>query len=267
MSTELTKQQIASLLETLREQYDVIRINESKIPQIEIDLLLNNTRNLYEALLQLNKLNSAENVIVKTEFVAEEKKVEEPKIVEIKTPEPVKEEIIAEMESGHDELKASVEIPQVEKIEEVQEKISAPVEQKIMEERTSVINKTSKPVSKSGNLFEEATVVSNKFEGPQTVHDKITKSKEDKSWHDKLQNQPVTDLKKSIGINEKFKFVNELFDGHLQNYNESIDFLNSCKTYADAEHYISETLTPKFNWKKDSEVYKSLTLLIQRKFN
>ena len=267
MTRELTKQQIASLIETLREQYDLIKTKEDKIPQIEIDLLLNNTRNLYEGLLQLNKINNADPVIQNIETVVEEKKVEELKITEEKTPEPVKEEIIAEMESRHDEIEAPVEIPEAEKTEEVEEKISAPVEQKIMEERTQVINKASKPSAKSGNLFEETTVVANKFEGAQTVHDKITKTKEDKSWHDKLQNQPVTDLKKSIGINEKFKFVNELFDGHLQDYNESIEFLNSCKTYAEAENYISETLTTKFNWKKDSAVYQSLMTLIQRKFN
>jgi|SRR6185436_3538385 len=267
MSTELTKQQIASLLETLQEQYLLIKNAERKIPQIELDILLNNTRNLYEALLQLNKINNVETAIQKPEIVAEEKKPEVLKVPEVQVTEPEKAEIIAEMESRHDEVKTAPEMIEEIKIEEVQEKISAPVDQKIMEERTIAINKTSKPVSKSGNLFEEATVVANKFEGKQTVHDKITKSKEDKSWHEKLKSQPVTDLKKSIGINEKFKFVNELFDGHLQDYNEGIDFLNNCKTNEEAQNFIDQSLAPKFNWKKDSGVYHSLITLIQRKFN
>lgn len=267
MTTELIKQQIAQLLETLQEEYQLIKTNEGKIPQIELDLVLNNTRNLYEALLQLNKINNVETIIQKAEPIVEEKKIEEPKIVEVKTPEPVKAEIIAEMESRHDEVKAAIEPVITEKIEEVVEKISAPVEQKIVEERTKEISKISKSFSKSGNLFEEAAVIADKFEGKQTIHDKISKSKEDKSWHEKLKSQPVTDLKKSIGINEKFKFVNELFDGHLQDYNESIDFLNNCKNIEEAQNFIDTSLSQKFNWEKDSAVYNSLLTLIQRKFN
>lgn len=267
MTTELTKQQIAALLETLQEQYQLIRTKEGKIPQIELDILLSNTRNLYEALLQLNKINGSETVIQKQELIIDEMKPEDLKIPEVQITEPEKEEIIAEIESRHDEIKTVPEIVEEIKVEEVQEKISAPVDQKIMEERTIAINKTAKPVSKSGNLFEEATVVANKFEGKQTVHDKITKSKEDKSWNEKLQSQPVVDLKKSIGINEKFKFVNELFDGHLQDYNENIDFLNNCKSVEEAQNFIEQSLIPKFNWKKDSGVYQSLMSLIQRKFN
>jgi hypothetical protein len=263
MSTKVTKQQIASLLETLQEQYDQIKTEEGKIPQIEIDILLNNTRSLYEALLHLNKINALETVIQKTEVIAEEKKQEEVKVAEVPQMEPEKQGVIAEMESRRDEIKT---IPEIS-AEEVHEKISAPVEQKIMEERNIAINKTTKPASKSGNLFEETTVVADKFEGKQTIHEKFSKNKEDKSWHNKLQSQPVVDLKKSIGINEKFKFVNELFDGHLQDYNESIDFLNNCKTLSDAQNFIEQTLTPKFNWKKESTVYQSLMFLLQRKFS
>ena len=72
MTIELTKQQIAGLLETLQEQYLLIKTKEGKIPQIELDILLNNTRNLYEALLQLNKISNTETVIQKQETIAEE---------------------------------------------------------------------------------------------------------------------------------------------------------------------------------------------------
>jgi len=97
MTTELTKQQIASLLEKLHEQYDLIKTKEEKIPQIELDLLLNNTRNLYEALLQLNKINSLGIVLLKQEVVIEDQKPEDLKIEELKITEPEKKEIIAEL--------------------------------------------------------------------------------------------------------------------------------------------------------------------------
>ncbi len=268
MSIELTKQQISALLETLQEQYLLVKNAEGKIPQIELDILLKNTQSLYESLLQLNKINNSEVVVVQEKDLAmEEKKPEVSRVPDTEVTESEKKEIIAEIQSRHDEINVVPEIIREIKVEEAKGKISAPVDQKIIEERTIAINKTSKPVSKSGNLFEEATMVADKFEGRQTVHDKITTSKEDKSWNEKLQSQPVLDLKKSIGINEKFKFVNELFDGHLQDYNESIDFLNNCKTVAEAQDFIDHSLITKFNWNKDSGVYHSLVTLIQRKFN
>lgn len=258
MDQKIIREQIASSLEMLQEQYEVIRKNEGIIPQIDLDILLNSTRNLYEALLHLNKANSTGIVLHELEKHIEK----EP--AESKYAEPVQEEVIADLESRHDET----EIINAEvKDEPLKEIVQVTVEQKLADERTKTISKTSKVASKSGNLFEEATMIADKFEGKETVHDKFSKSKEDKSLADKLSNLPLQDLKKSIGINEKFKFVNELFDGNLQEYNDSIDFLNACPTFSEAENFVIKNLQPKYNWKKESGVYQSLLFLIQRKFN
>lgn len=269
MNNKLIKQQISSLLETLQEQYDAIKNNEEQIPRIEIDILLNNTRQLYEALLQLNKAGSAEIVLSKAEPAIDIKTPE--KVIEIKAEKAITEEIIDEPKLKYDEVEAVSEITkqQTVTVEKPvrEENITTVVEQKIVEERAKVISKTTKPSLKSGNLFEEVAVIADKFEEKITIHDKISKTKEDKSWAEKLQNLPLQDLKKSIGINEKFKFVNELFDGSLQNYNESIDFLSNCKAFAEAENYLKQILAPKYDWKKESGVYQSLLFLVQRKFN
>jgi len=232
------KQQIESCMESLREQYEMVKNREGKIPQIEIDILLNNTRNLYELLLHLNTLNSAA-VVASGMAPAEE----------------AQNDIVAEIKSQR------VEVITEDKISD------PPVEQKIIEERTKIISKAQKPPFKSGSLFEDVTIMADTFEEKETVHTKISKAKDETSIADKLSSLPLQDLKKSIGINEKFKFVNELFDGDLQEYNTCVDALNDCQTFSAAEEFIAQTLIPKYNWKKESGVYQSLLFLIQRKFN
>ncbi|MFI5219618.1 MAG: hypothetical protein ACHQNT_09025 [Bacteroidia bacterium] len=238
MEQQIIKQQIASCLESLREQYEMIKNRDGKTPQIEIDILLNNTRNFYETLLHLNKLNN-DDVIAPVLTPAEE----------------IKNDVVAEIKSQQAGVIA-------------EEKISdSPVEQKIIEERTKVISRAQKPAVKSGSLFEDVTIMADTFEEKETIHTKISRTKDETSIADRLSNMPLQDLKKSIGINEKFKFVNELFDGDLQEYNSSIDALNLCGSFEETENFIAQNLIPKYSWKKESGVYQSLLFLIQRKFN
>lgn len=248
MNDHIIKQQINLLLETLSEQNEVIKSREEKIPQIELDILMQNTRLLYEALMRLNKINAAEEPIPKP-ILSEEEINEAPEIMNVTS---------QQLQNEQPDIALPKEDFTISKPE---------VEQKIMEERAQTISKTSRHVQQSGNLFEEAPVVARKFEIQTTVHDKISKTKEDKSWHEKLQNQPLQDLKKSIGINEKFKFMNELFDGNLTDYNQSIDALNKFNSLAEAESFIEQNLIPKHNWNKDAAIYQSFIGLINRKFS
>ncbi|MFM7838334.1 MAG: hypothetical protein ACKO6K_02110, partial [Chitinophagaceae bacterium] len=54
-----------------------------------------------------------------------------------------------------------------------------------------------------------------------------------------LQETPVRDLKKAIGINDRFTFINELFHGDEQVFEKSIRTLNNFRIYAEAEFWIS----------------------------
>lgn len=262
MNSQDLKNQVTNLIEALVDQNELIRKNEGKIPTIELDLLMKNTRNLYEAFIQLQKINAADN-----EVIAEmTKEVVKETIVE----QPTEKIVVGEPQAENILVAEALIVPVAELVamQEVKEEIKKPVvEEKVMEERAKVIAKAAKHIVKNGNLFEETIAVADQFEIPTTIHDKLTRGKEDKSWNEKMNSQPLQDLKKSIGINEKFKFMNELFDGNLKEYNESIDVLNNCASFADAENYIEQTLLSKYDWKKESGTYQSLMFLIQRKFN
>lgn len=81
-----------------------------------------------------------------------------------------------------------------------------------------------------------------------------------------MQKNPIKDLKTAIGINEKFMFVNELFEGSLQKYNENINSLNTMKSKAEAMKFM-EMLKNEYSWKKDGDAYIALTDLVSRRYS
>ena len=88
---------------------------------------------------------------------------------------------------------------------------------------------------------------------------------EDNSLAARLQRKPVADLISAIGINDKFLFLNELFGGSMEKYNKSIRLLNSFSTLLGAKTYMSE-LQIEFQWDCNSDAYKKLADLVERRF-
>ena len=91
--------------------------------------------------------------------------------------------------------------------------------------------------------------------------------KEDKEeLSDTLQNSPIKDLKKAIGINDRFLFINELFQGDETSFERSIKTINGFSIYAEAEFWIRRELKTKFGWDLQSEVVKEFDALVKRRF-
>ncbi len=200
MDKETIHEQIEILIATLKEQHDGMQEHPKYISQIDVDLFLDNIRDLYEFSIVLGKMNERDrNKIQKT----------------------------------HSEHANTNNLKQIKK------------EDMLAKNHTS--NQKEKKLNKisSGVLFEDFI-----------PHDKQVI----------MQKEAVMDLKTVIGINEKFVFMNELFDGSLEEYNSSIDLLNNCLTSAEAEQKIFLELQPKYHWEMNSSVVKNLLALLERRF-
>jgi len=75
--------------------------------------------------------------------------------------------------------------------------------------------------------------------------------------------EPVEHLKALISINDKFIFINELFDGNLKEYNEAIDKLNSYKQKNSALEYL-DMLRKKNLWELNSGTFMKLKEIVDR---
>lgn len=71
----------------------------------------------------------------------------------------------------------------------------------------------------------------------------------------------ITDLRKAIGLNDKFLMIRDLFDGDAARYEDTITTLNEFDDLDECMIYIVEN----FVWNPDSEGAKLLVSLIERK--
>jgi hypothetical protein len=100
----------------------------------------------------------------------------------------------------------------------------------------------------------------------KTVAEEISEKVNEESLAEKFQKNKITDLKEAIGINEKFYFINELFDGVMKEYNEAIETLNSKPSKEEALIYLSQ-LKEDRAWKEDAEAFGQLRDVLERRFS
>jgi hypothetical protein len=122
------------------------------------------------------------------------------------------------------------------------------------------------------DLFSQGTVIVIKeeeippSEPPAPKKDTPKKKKvKDESVAEKLQHNKITDLKSAIGINERFQFINELFDGNMKEYTVALDQINSFSSYDEAESYIAN-LQEVYKWQTDNLIAENFKELVQRRF-
>ena len=72
--------------------------------------------------------------------------------------------------------------------------------------------------------------------------------------------------KMAININDKFRFINELFDSNATEYNIAVEQMNSVNSLNEMMSYL-KGLTSIYEWKEDSEVVKNLFTLAQKRFS
>ena len=112
------------------------------------------------------------------------------------------------------------------------------------------------------------SVVVHEEEVPQRLGDVIAKNVT--TLADKMaEEQPttafnrITDIRKAIGLNDKFLMIRDLFGGDAKLYEQTITRLNEFDDLDECMIYIVEN----FRWNPDSEGAKLLVSLIERKLS
>jgi hypothetical protein len=82
-----------------------------------------------------------------------------------------------------------------------------------------------------------------------------------------LNNEPIKELKKGIGINDRFLFVQELFRGDETMYERSIKTIDGFAIFPEAQFWIQRELKLKIGWNEDSATVKHFDQLVKRRFS
>lgn len=103
-------------------------------------------------------------------------------------------------------------------------------------------------------------------EKPAPKPRKEPKKNAEESMAERLQHKRIADLKAAIGINEKFQFINELFEGNMKEYNCAVDQINSFSSSEEAETYLSNLETV-YKWQADNPIAENFKELVERRFS
>lgn len=76
----------------------------------------------------------------------------------------------------------------------------------------------------------------------------------------KLSNRPVTSIQAAIGINDRFQYIRELFNGNNEKFLETVKALDSMNDIKEAVDYLRNN----FKWKKNETSLKFVNLVKRR---
>jgi len=82
-----------------------------------------------------------------------------------------------------------------------------------------------------------------------------------------LKEAPVRELKKAIGVNDRYVFINELFRGDEVMYERSIKTINNFRILPEAEYWMERELKIKLGWDDSREITKHFYQLVRRRFS
>lgn len=232
---------------------------ESQLHAIDIDITLEKLRNVYDTMSSLKQelLITPNN----TSSASSEKKDNTPTIVtkneDIKPP-------ITELEDKTIIVTASESADIATDQPGAEESIQFDVDEKepnIEPEPEPSPKPTAPKPTTSSNSFEESSISGKYNKNRPTLHEELSTQVSSEDLANQLKNRPITNLSSAIGLNEKFEFIHNLFNGDKDKYEEAIEKLNTTTSFNEAYNYLSSTL----NWDMSEALPQRVLELIRRK--
>jgi hypothetical protein len=77
----------------------------------------------------------------------------------------------------------------------------------------------------------------------------------------------IKELSESIGLNQRFMFTKDLFEGNPDLLKHALKSIDECGSFVEAIHLLNERYVGELGWNKDSDVVDEFLQLIFRKFD
>jgi hypothetical protein len=199
----------------------------NEISTIELDLILEKLRSIYDLVLDMQSA-----LIVKAD----------PEL-----------EIVEKTE-------ASVSLP----IEDPEEKTPEQVQQKRKDAaREQVERDLKKPEVQNEEKSSGSSFVSDRFKTSKpSLNEELAAKTKSKEIPTNSKTRPTSaGISSSLGLNEKFEIINELFGGDKNKFDQTMQELNMAGSFVEAYNHLNST----FNWDMDNAYVQRLLEIIRRK--
>jgi len=199
--------------------------NRSSLPRVEIDLALEKVRKLYDSLQSL---------------------IEERPVEKITPPEDKPGNINTfELEENSSDTAKDISETSPVITREPAKKPEEELQIKFEEEKNA-----------------KTEIVADRLQNGQSfMNESLRQQVSSKDLSSKLTSQPISDIGGAMGLNEKFSFIQELFNNDPDKFTETINTLNRASNFNEAYSYLNDT----FNWDMDDSQVQKLLDLTRRK--
>lgn len=100
-----------------------------------------------------------------------------------------------------------------------------------------------------------------------SINDQIKKTAQaGNSIAERLSKSKIEDIKSSIPLNLKFLFINVLFDGKVNEYNDALSHIEGCSDFETTQKVLLDTYGKKNKWDARAEERDEFFKIIERKF-
>lgn len=266
-------------------RYNQLYIPAGQISQIELDLMLDDMRKLYDTFKQIGQVNIAvrEKILVSTETAVNEHtetpsepetKPQTPEAPPARQPDPEPEISEEDMLEEEKPLKEFF-FPMVESEPDTPE--PAPEASPVV----PVYSKQEDNAPQSESIAEktidqpatQATGIKDSSETPATLAERFGQS--GKSLSETIGRvqqgyvgtrllQPIADLTTGIGLNDKFSFISDLFENNQAAYEEAITRINKAVNADEAEWILNRY--HQSHWTEKSMSVERLKEFVRRRF-
>lgn len=235
---------LESLSENIKNNVDLLKKGDLSISEIEE--LTEYVKELYERMIVIRfKAFEGDTEIVEPTEPIEEKVLIQEEIIE----EPIvieKEEVVDDMmmfDFSNEPQETNEPVIEEEAIENIVEE-----EPEIETPEVPI----AKVIQSLGDHVNDDPSLNDNFKS------------HDNSLANQLSKSAIDDLKSYIGINRKFLYINDLFDGNNDAFNKAVSELNKEQTFQNAFMYL-EQLGNDFNWDKSHKSVIKFTEIIERR--
>lgn len=246
-----------SYTQYLQKELDFLKLlvtrfhEQEKVAELELDIALLKAQDIYEYLLKMKLMPGGGN--------ADEAKVTSDAVMPSVThPTTDKKKVTEVYPQVEPSPKAEQQIPV--------EKVSVPVSIEVEQPKEKVIpSKEDHPATPKGNRIteQEASILAEKIRPAayNPINETLAGKKTSTDLSSRLQTASLSNISSGIGVNDKFLYIRELFQGNGELYHDTIRQLDTAESLEDALNFLNQH----FKWDKKNDVTQKFLSLLHRR--
>lgn len=244
---------IQSRMRTILDDVDMLRefFNENSV-EVDSNSLINDK--LEQSNSEINNVNKVSEKVVDTLSKISQLSENHKLTDSFERDSSPKEDVVSKQNSTADIVESNLEEANSAENINIEEKFEIESEPEDLSIDHSTIEE---------DVANEPRTLADKFEGSKsTLNDKMSTAFEKKDLASKLAGKPISDLTKAINLNDRVRFISDIFHGSSESYQEVISKVNKMSEFDEALELFEQLE----NFNKDAKSFNDFIEFIYRKF-